>query len=75
MRVWSCSWCLGCLTWRAVRGRVLHPQPGGGACHELVLEMQVFVYLCVHIRCVFMCMYGVLFCFPIFSKALESVEV
>ena len=23
------------LTWRAVRGRVLHPQPGGGACHEL----------------------------------------
>ena len=54
MRVWLCSWCLGCLTWRAVRGRVLHPQPGGGACHELVLEMQVFLYVCA---CV--CVYGV----------------
>ena len=35
MRVWSCSWCLGCLTWRAGRGCVLNPQPGGGACLEL----------------------------------------
>ena len=52
MRVWSCSWCLGCLTWRAGRGRVLHPQPGGGACHELGAgdaSMCACVFVCVHV--------------------------
>ena len=53
MRVWSCSWC------RAVRGRVLHPQPGGGACLELGAgdaDMCACVFVFVHV-CLRVCLH------------------
>ena len=51
----------GCLTWRTVRGHVIHPQPGGGAYHDVGAEdyryvccVCTYVFVCVCV-CVFVC--------------------
>ena len=54
MRVWSCSWCLGCLTWRGCKRAVYstHNQGVGPVMNWCWRCRYVFVCLCV---CVYVC--------------------
>ena len=49
----------GCLTWRTVKGCVIHPQPGGGTYREVAAEDYRYVCcVCVHMYvCVYVCVY------------------
>ena len=58
--MWSCSWCLGCLTWRGCKRAVYsthnHNQ-GVEPTMNWVLEMQVCACVCVcACACVCVCM-------------------